>query len=186
MDGRPAPQFVDVPPTPTRLPSHIVKVIDATRLCYLSTISVHHAGPHLSAMNVSLQFDPLLGDVLVMTTRRDTQKYEAILTNANVAVLLHDFDGLRTSEIPSPEVHARGSLAVTVYGKAVLQDGEAAARMRQAHLLRNSGSAHFIADESTYAVFAVVPESMLCCDVYDKVFTWQADTKHPARESPCC
>ena len=46
--------------------------------------------------------------------------------------------------------------------------------MRAAHLVRNATSAQFIADEEAYAVFVVVPTSVQCCDVYDKVFTWQA------------
>lgn len=51
--------------------------------------------------------------------------------------------------------------------------------VRAAHLVRNANSAQFIIDEEAYAVFVVVPTSVQCCDVYDKVFTWQASDGSP-------
>ena len=157
-------------PEPTRLPTAIVNVIEASSLCYLATVSPADPGPHLSAMTVSLRDDPELGHVLVMSTRRDTRKYAAIMKNDHVAVLLHDFDGLRDSGSTA----SRGTLAVTLYGRARLQSGAAAERMRAAHLLRNASSPQFIADAASYVVFAVVPSSVTCCDVHDKVHLWEA------------
>lgn len=157
---------------PTRLPAAIVSVIEASSLCYLATVSPTDPGPHLSAMTFSLQDDPEMGHILVMSTRRDTRKFAAIANNDNVAVLLHDFDGRREPDGGGPT--SRGTLAVTVYGRALLQSGVAAERMRAAHLLRNASSPQFIADAATYDVFAVVPSSITCCDVQDKVYSWEA------------
>jgi hypothetical protein len=165
---------------PSRLPPHIASVIDRGRLCYLSTVSPHDPpGPHISAMNFSFQHDPELGDVLVMTTRRDTLKYEAISKNSNVAVLLHDFEGRRGASGSGDDAATDcGTLAITIYGQAAFQTGPVAARMRAAHLLRNTAYSQFIADELLYSVFAVIPSSVLCCDVHDKVITWQPGKDH--------
>jgi hypothetical protein len=168
-----------LPQEPTRLPTEILRVIDAGSLCYLSTISPAYPGPHLSAMNFSLQFDALLGHILVMSTRRNTLKFEAMTRNNNVAVLLHDFDGRRQESATTVPSATHGTLAVTIYGKALLQEGDVAARMRAEHLRRNVAYAHFIADATEYAVFAVVPTSVLCCDIHDRVFTWQAEGQAP-------
>ena len=124
-------------PQPSRLPPEIISVIDASSLCYLATVSASRPGPHLSAMNFTLQADPVLGDVLVMTTRRDTLKFEGIALNSNVAVLIHDFDGRRHSpddfsvSLPAPQQVSpphTGTLAVTIYGRAVVQEGDVASR----------------------------------------------------------
>ena len=100
-----------------------------------------------------------------MTTRRDTRKYQALMQQPQVAILVHDFE--RTSDI------GKGTLSITLRGRAIEQTGEVAERLRSAHLARNLLYANFISGDGI-AVIAVEVSTASMCTLDDKVHTWEA------------
>jgi hypothetical protein len=149
-----------VPP----LPEVITRVLGRTRLAYLATCE--EASPHLSLMNYSwLTDDEALGGGIVMTTRRDTKKFAALVANPKVALLVHDFkEGARG---------VVGTCSITLYGNCVVQSGEAAERLRLVHLASNPEYANFIAGEGI-AVLWLQPTLARLVDLTDTVSTWAA------------
>ena len=67
-------------------PDEVVQLLRSSVLCYLSTLA--DGAPHLSLMNFT--YCPA-DEKIIMSTRRDTTKYRALLKNKRVAVLIHDF-----------------------------------------------------------------------------------------------
>lgn len=167
------------------LPEKILSVLDSSSLAYLSTIEPPGNTPHLSLMTVTYVGDASLGGpLLVMTTRRDTLKWKAMVENPRVAVLVHDFAHLRGvggSDVSAPA----GSVAITLYGTASMPTGSEADALRAAHLARNPSSAHFISD-SRYAVVVIVPTLASFCNFRDEVTTWTSPALMPpsGRDSP--
>lgn len=68
------------------LPSGLLEVLEKAQLAYLAT--VEEGLPHLSLMRFTSLTDPALGHVLVLTTRRDTRKYRALIRQPQVSVSL--------------------------------------------------------------------------------------------------
>ena len=67
-------------------PDEVVQLLRSSVLCYLSTLA--DGAPHLSLMNFT--YCPA-DEKIIMSTRRDTTKYRALLKNKRVVVLIHDF-----------------------------------------------------------------------------------------------
>lgn len=163
------------------LPLQVTHVLERASLAYLAT--VEDGLPHLSLMSYTHVDDADLGPVLVMTTRRDTKKYRALFTTPAVAVLIHDFDGVRADDCDSKSADLpSGSLSITVYGDALIADGEVAERLRSAHLLRNPRYPQFITGDGI-AVIAVRPTLARMCNVQDVVTTWANPKGRPLRSS---
>eukprot|EP00927_Polykrikos_kofoidii_P085784 TRINITY_DN9418_c0_g1_i1.p1 TRINITY_DN9418_c0_g1~~TRINITY_DN9418_c0_g1_i1.p1 ORF type:complete len:259 (-),score=34.76 TRINITY_DN9418_c0_g1_i1:46-822(-) len=162
------------------LPDAVVSLLHSTRLGYLSTamVETNHQGnstPHLSLMN----FTYVQGDeVIIMTTRKDTQKYLNLLAHPHVALLVHDFPTLREGE--TSENHNR-TYSITLYGTVrVPANEEQDKRYRQIHLENNPSSQCFIIGENI-AVIVICVESARLCNNQDKVTTWSA----PASQGAC-
>eukprot|EP00930_Biecheleria_cincta_P068385 TRINITY_DN5578_c0_g2_i1.p1 TRINITY_DN5578_c0_g2~~TRINITY_DN5578_c0_g2_i1.p1 ORF type:complete len:279 (+),score=54.28 TRINITY_DN5578_c0_g2_i1:76-837(+) len=151
------------------LPEAVVFLLRSTRLGYLSTATQEcgNTSPHLSLMN----FTYVPGDeVIVMTTRRDTQKYYNLLAQPKVALLVHDFPTLRDQE---EKCHGR-TYSITLYGKVALpQHQKQEEKYRQLHLDNNPGSRNFIVGDNI-AVLIVCVECARLCNSDDKVTMWSA------------
>ena len=79
-----SPDSADIIKPP--LPFHVVRLLEASQLCFLSTS--HNNDPHLSLMNFTYyQKDELV----IMCTKRDTKKFRQIIKSNTVALLIHDF-----------------------------------------------------------------------------------------------
>ena len=125
--------------------------------------------------------DGALGPILVMTTRRDTQKWRALTANPQGAVLVHDFG----AEAAAPGGAApRGTLAITLYGRVVMPTGASEDALRAAHLARNPDAANFIADNLSYALLAFQAEFVRMCNVKDEVSTWARAAEGVAAPAP--
>lgn len=159
-----------VPP----LPLTITRVLGRTRLAYLATCE--EASPHLSLMNYSwIADDEALGGGIVMTTRRDTKKFAALVANPRVALLVHDFREGSTGVV--------GTCSITLYGDCRVQSGEAAERLRAAHLATNPEYANFIAGVGI-AVLWLQPTLARLVDLTDTVSTWSAPRPEGTSASP--
>ncbi|CAN0135428.1 unnamed protein product [Scytosiphon promiscuus] len=146
------------------LPDDVVRLLQASRLCFLSTFSDDH--PHLSLMNftyypgkrISLSSD----EVIILSTRRDTKKYKLLQTGRNVAILVHEF----------PEI------TITLNGEATIQEGENAERYRDLHAGKNPDSKTFIVGPNI-AIITVRVRSARICNVRDEVTVWNVGDSHP-------
>ncbi|KAI9138053.1 hypothetical protein BKA69DRAFT_1127674 [Paraphysoderma sedebokerense] len=81
---------VHIPP----LPPKVVHSLQTSSFAYLATSSNNI--PHLSLMNYTFQNDQL-HPFIILSTRRDTKKFQHVMQNSNVALLVHDFSGTRES-----------------------------------------------------------------------------------------
>ena len=143
--------------TPPPLPTVIVDVLNSANLCYLATSEDNI--PHLSLMNFSVVDEQDIGCAIVLSTRRDTKKFAAIISNPRVAVLVHDFVG------------DHGTASVTINGTMHVTEGEQEERCRAAHLAKNAKMAQFIVGEQV-AILVVTPQSARICNIQDKVTYW--------------
>ena len=126
-----------VPP----LPAIVTDILSAASLCYLATSEDNI--PHLSLMNYTVVDDADVGLVIVLSTRRDTKKFQAIQSNPQVALLVHDFSASGTG----------GTASVTITGEITEAAGSQAAHFRAAHLARNPNMAQFIAGDHMAVLF---------------------------------
>lgn len=170
------------------LPASITDVLHATKLCYLAT-SENHA-PHLSLMNFSYMHDEeygwscifyllqylnviynmrATGSILVMSTRRNTKKYEALVDNPKVAILIHDFDAKRNQESNS----GGGTFSITIYGDVTVATGERAEILRSKHLGINPDYEQFIRGEDR-AILVIQPNFARLCNINDTVSMWSS------------
>lgn len=166
----------------------MLATIANAELAYLAT--VESGKPHLSLMRFSLLPEPELGGaVLVLTTRRDTRKFEALLQSSDVAVLIHDIDRVASPHLegeggPSAAAAgegatAAGPLSITLYGRAVICEGALGERLRARHLARNQAYAQFI-DGPGIAVVAVQLTLARACNLRDHVsVAWAAAAAVP-------
>ena len=75
------------------LPVEVITILRSTKLCFLATVSNNE--PHLSLMNFTYE---ATNDVFIFCSRKNTKKYQQLLSCANVSILLHDFPHLENHE----------------------------------------------------------------------------------------
>jgi hypothetical protein len=137
-------------------------------------------------------------EVIIMTTRTDTKKYELLCSSPKVAILVHDFPSLRKEEeeeeggegggeggAATAEGEGAGeghTYAITLNGVASMQKGEEAERFRALHLENNVAYSQFIEGEKI-AVFTVHVTSARICNVEDRVTYWDKHTAKAEEEA---
>jgi hypothetical protein len=178
------------------LPVAVVQVLARTTLAYLATCEVQDQQqtspqqvelvderPHLSLMKFSFVDDAELGGVFVLTTRRDTKKYRAILARPRVALMVHDFTDA-VGDNGAPPASGSGSFSCSIYGNAVeVTDQAVDARLRSAHLARNTDYPQFI-QGAGIALLVIRPTLVRLCDISDKVSTWSPLTHGASPPTP--
>eukprot|EP00040_Diaphanoeca_grandis_P034369 m.212895 g.212895 ORF g.212895 m.212895 type:complete len:212 (-) comp33136_c0_seq5:30-665(-) len=147
-----------VPP----LPECVCDVLSKLSLCYLAT--VEGGFPHLCLMNFT--FVKRKQESIIMTTRKNTKKYQAIVENRNVSILVSDFSHIKDT--------APGTVAITLSGKVNLPEGDEADRLRQLHVENNPNYRQFIVGDDI-AVFTVTIDRARICDIKDNVQHWAAN-----------
>jgi len=70
-------------------PPVIREMLSSCRLAYLSTVQENSS--HLSLMRFTYINDDDDGEVIIMTTRRETKKFNMLKEQNGVALLIHDF-----------------------------------------------------------------------------------------------
>ncbi len=170
------------------LPPTVVALLHSTRVCHLSTTSSDGL-PHLSLMRFTYRQEE---EVIIMTTRTDTKKYELLCSSPKVAVLVHDFPSSRKEEEEEGGGEGGGeggstvrgvregageghTYAITLNGVAHMQKGKEAERFRALHLENNIAYSQFIEGEKI-AVFTVHVTSARICNVEDRVTYWDKHT----------
>lgn len=155
-------------------PPPVVALLRSCALCYLSTVS--EGSPHLSLMNFTYVQSE---EKIVMSTRRDTTKFTALLSLPRVALLLHDFpDQHSTREQADAAGQAGGTqgktFSITLYGSVTEEKGAEGERLRTLHLQRHGPSMQqFICGENV-AIISVAVEKARICNDSDQVTEWKA------------
>eukprot|EP00903_Cladosiphon_okamuranus_P018610 g17131.t1 len=148
------------------LPDDVVRLLQASRLCFLSTFSDDH--PHLSLMNFT--YYPA-DEVIILSTRRDTKKYKLVQTGRNVAILVHEFPdagvGCSSGGGGGGGGGCSTKVTITLNGRATIQEGEQAERYRDLHARKNPDSKTFIVGPNI-AIITVRVRSARICNVRDE------------------
>lgn len=90
------------------LPESVTSLLKSTRFVHLATCQNNI--PHVSLMNYTYYRDSET-DYIIITTPKNTTKYENILANPNVSLLVHDWISAKAStEEPASSQGRRNSL----------------------------------------------------------------------------
>ena len=149
-------------------PQPIVDLLQSACLCHMG-VTLEDGKTHLCLMNFTYVPEE---EIIVLTTRRNTTKYEAIEKLDLVTLLIHDFPtdkAARAADGAYAKTHS-----ITLYGGVTILSGEDAEQMRSKHLLRHGDkySQFIIGDD--IAVLQVVISSAKLCNIHDEVTTWDA------------
>ena len=82
---------------------------------------------------------------MIISTRRNTKKFDILTENENVALLVHDFQ--THTDRPNDDYELVGSrprYSITLNGTVRVANGEVAERYRNIHLQHNAGYEQFI------------------------------------------
>ena len=110
-----------------------------------------------------------------MSTRRDTKKYQALLNNPQVAILVHDFDTNR--ERAEKVLESSGTCSVTVYGDlTIVTDKNVEETYRSHHMSTNPKYKQFI-EGNDIAIIVIRPSYARICNINDQVSVWTPSTK---------
>mmetsp|Transcript_18302 Transcript_18302/g.22408 ORF Transcript_18302/g.22408 Transcript_18302/m.22408 type:complete len:216 (+) Transcript_18302:60-707(+) len=147
-------------------PPAIRDMLSRARLAYLSTVEGESS--HLSLMRFSYINDDIDGEVVIMTTRRETKKFDMLQKQNGVALLVHDFPQFENDKFTG--VHS-----ITLNGRCIILDdgGEKAEKYRAEHLKQNPDYPQFIVG-SNISVLCVIITSASICNINDQVEKWSA------------
>ena len=154
-----------VPP----LPQPVADVLNVACLCFLATSDA--SSPHLSLMRFTYtkSLTEAGGEVLVISTRRDTKKYAMLLVNSQVALLVHDFSSASAEDDANYSTRqGKARYTITLNGTVQEAHGDVAERYRAVHLQNNISYRQFI-EGSDIAIILVTLTSARVCDVNDSV-----------------
>uniref|UniRef100_A0A7S1U2J8 Pyridoxamine 5'-phosphate oxidase N-terminal domain-containing protein n=1 Tax=Phaeomonas parva TaxID=124430 RepID=A0A7S1U2J8_9STRA len=158
------------------LPAEVVGLLRSTSLCHLSTQG-NDGGPHLSLMRFTyVQAE----EKILISTRRNTAKFEYLSQNPSVALLVHDFPHLGAgggeAEVDAEEAEGR-TYSITLNGQAHVEDGDVAECYRALHLAENPEYEQFIVGQDI-AIVSVTVDTARICNIDDKVKYWDAAQQH--------
>lgn len=153
-------------------PSVLVKLLQSSSLCFLSTTTTDGNGsPHLSLMNFTY-LKKNNDELIILTTRANTQKFQHITESQNVGLLLHDFPHLKDSKNFQA---GEGTASITLKGVANIETGAEEEEYRNIHLTRNPEYKQFIVGRDIRVVTVRV-ESARICNFQDEVLHWDVST----------
>eukprot|EP00554_Chaetoceros_debilis_P000676 CAMPEP_0194086430 /NCGR_PEP_ID=MMETSP0149-20130528/21114_1 /TAXON_ID=122233 /ORGANISM="Chaetoceros debilis, Strain MM31A-1" /LENGTH=228 /DNA_ID=CAMNT_0038769523 /DNA_START=23 /DNA_END=709 /DNA_ORIENTATION=+ len=150
-------------------PKAIRDMLSTARLAYLSTVNDNSA--HLCLMRFTYLKDEEDGEVVILSTQRNTKKFDMLTKQRGVALLVHDF-----------EQHDRvnennGVQTITMNGECcILEDGEKAEYYRAKHLKHNPEYPQFIVGDDI-AILCIFVQSARICNVNDQVTRWNVTDK---------
>ena len=164
------------------LKKKVIELVGKCSLCLLTTTKqtevafggLFSSEPHLSLMKFTYD---RYSNVIIMTTRRDTQRFRNLRQNSRVAVMLHDF--------PEPERSESGAItnartlsnsgALTLYGRARMPVTEEVDELfRDIHMNNPlcEGSVHLILPKEEFQVVLVEVHFGKMVDINDRVVSF--------------
>lgn len=85
---------------PEKLPDNVTSLLKSTRFVHLATCL--NDIPHVTLMNYTYYHKDQV-DMIILTTPKDSIKYENMINNPNVSLLVHDWISAQASEKPQGE-----------------------------------------------------------------------------------
>ena len=150
-------------------PPVIRNMLSSCQLAYLSTVEGDSS--HLSLMRFTYMNDKDDGEVVVMTTRKNTKKFTMLEKQNGVALLIHDFPQFEKEETKG----MGGVHSITLNGRCtILKDGDKADVYRAKHLEHNPDYPQFIIGPDI-VVLCVKVTSARICNVNDEVTKWSVE-----------
>jgi hypothetical protein len=157
-------------------PQTLRDMLSKCRLAYLSTVYTMAKSSHLSLMRFTYVHDPEDGEVIIMSTNKNTKKFEMLRQQRGVALLVHDFDKAQSDSDGSSNSYSNNNSppstrSITLNGNCRILSGPDEDRYRKAHLAHNPDYPQFIVGEDI-AVLCIDVTSARICDLNDKVVHW--------------
>lgn len=145
-------------------PQVIRDLLSKCNLAYLSTIDQAMSSSHLSLMRFTYLNDQDDGEVVIMSTNKQTKKFDMLQKQKGVALLIHDFG--------SGGSYESGQYSITLNGDCrVVDDTAKAEEYRHAHLNHNPEYPQFIVGEHI-AILCIDVTSARICNIHDQVVRW--------------
>ena len=149
-------------------PQPIIDLLQSACLCHMG-VTLEDGKTHLCLMNFTYVPED---EIIILTTRRNTTKYQAIEKLDLVTLLIHDFPTDKASR--AADAGYTKTHSITLYGNVSILGGDDAEEMRSKHLKRHGENySQFIIGENI-AVLRVDVSSAKLCNIKDEVTTWQA------------
>lgn len=159
-------------------PQTLRDMLSKCRLAYLSTVDEGVYSSHLSLMRFTYLHDQNDGEVIIMSTNKNTKKYEMLSRQRGVALLVHDFDKAQIDGTTENNGNTKESTrSITLNGDCRILSGDDEDRYRKAHLAHNPDYPQFIVGEDI-AVLCIDVTSARICDLNDKVVHWNVLDEH--------
>lgn len=144
--------------------------LERSCLCFLATADLS-SSPHLSLMRFThmASLEDTQSELLIISTQRNTKKYEITTANQNVALLVHDFVAEQAHDATNNQkLQGQTCYSITLNGVVKEQHDELAEKYRAIYLASNSEHSQFIVGDDI-AVITVNPKRARVCDVNDRV-----------------
>ena len=149
-------------------PQPIIDLLQSACLCHMG-VTLDDGKTHLCLMNFTYVPED---EIIILTTRRNTTKYQAIEKLDLVTLLIHDFPTDKASR--AADAGYTKTHSITLYGNVSILGGDDAEEMRSKHLKRHGENySQFIIGENI-AVLRVDVSSAKLCNIKDEVTTWEA------------
>ena len=133
-------------------------------------VTLNDGKTHLCLMNFTYVPEE---EIIILTTRRNTTKFQAIKELDLATLLVHNFPTDIIDRAANEKCVYAKTHSITLYGRATILTGLDAEQMRSKHLLRHGNKwSHFIVGENI-AVLQVNVSSAKICNANDEVTTWE-------------
>ncbi len=144
------------------IPEEFLFLAEHCQLCFLTTSRDNSPDIHIMFFTYHKK-----DNVVILTTKKD-KKYEDIVGNPNVSVLLHSFEGRASTQCSFQD---QRPASATVYAKAYFADSEKDLEYRKTQIEEhpNWGDAFRGVEK---AVIVIPVEKLLIVDVKGKVTRW--------------
>jgi hypothetical protein len=158
-------------------PQPLRDMLSKCRLAYLSTVDIQATSSHLSLMRFTYLHDIIDGEIVIMSTNKNTKKFEMLKQQKGVALLVHDFDfdtnteDKNTNDNDSTSTSTSTRSTITLNGDCCILTGEEEDKYRKEHLKHNPDYPQFIVGNDI-AVLCVHVTSARICDLNDNVIHW--------------
>jgi hypothetical protein len=148
------------------IPEEFFFLSEHCQLCFLTTSRDNIPDIHIMFYTYDIN-----DNVIILTTKKD-KKYEDIIINPNVSVLLHSFEGRASTQC---SFQGQKPSSATVYAKAYIPDDLKDKEYRQKQITAHPKWGDAFRGEDKVVI--VIPvESVLIVDVKGKTIRWNKDT----------
>lgn len=147
------------------IPEEFLFLTEHCQLCFLTTSNENVPDIHIMFFSYHIK-----DNVVILTTKKD-KKFNDIVKNPNVSVLIHSFEGRASTQCSFQE---QRPASATIYSKAYFPEGEKLLEYRKTQFETHPkwGDA-FMGDEK--AMIIVPIDNLLIVDVKGKVTKWKGN-----------